>query len=43
MSTPDPSTLIDKIAGLQNHKEFAAINWTGGFADYLELVRQNPL
>jgi serine protein kinase len=42
MSTPDPSTLIGKIAGLQNHKEFAAINWTGSFADYLELVRQNP-
>ena len=42
MSTPDPSTLIGKIAGLQNQKEFAEINWTGNFADYLELVRQNP-
>ncbi len=42
MSTPDSSPLIGKIAALQNHKEFAEINWAGSFADYLEVVRQNP-
>ena len=42
MSTTDSSPLIGKIAALQNHKEFAEINWSGSFADYLEVVRQNP-
>jgi len=37
-----PSTLIAKVASLQNLKEYAELNWTGSFEDYLTLVRKNP-
>ena len=32
----------DKIAALQDKKEYAELNWEGSFDDYLEIVRQNP-
>jgi serine protein kinase len=32
----------DKIAALQDKKEYAELNWEGSFDEYLELVRQNP-
>ncbi len=31
-----------KIAALQDKKEYAELNWEGSFEDYLELVRSNP-
>ena len=30
-----------KIAALQDKKEYAELNWEGSFEDYLELVRNN--
>src|SRR5205085_10362827 len=36
------STLIAKIASLQNLKEYAELNWSGSFEDYLAIVRKNP-
>ena len=43
-STPkgDVPALIAKVAALQNLKEYAELNWTGTFEDYLSIVRKNP-
>ncbi len=38
----DTPALIAKVAQLQNLKEFAELNWSGSFEDYLALVRKNP-
>ena len=38
----DTPPLIGKIAGLQNLKEYAELNWSGAFEDYLNLVRKTP-
>ena len=39
----EPSTnWTEKIAALQDKKEYAELNWEGSFDDYLDLVRQNP-
>src|SRR5579863_4734149 len=38
----DTPALIAKVAALQNLKEFAELNWSGSFEDYLALVRKNP-
>ncbi len=35
-------SLTQKIAALQDYREYAELNWTGTFEDYLELVRKNP-
>ena len=32
----------EKIAALQDKREYAELNWEGSFDDYLELVRNNP-
>src|SRR5918992_5637492 len=34
--------LVEKIAALQDYKEYKDLNWRGSFEDYLEVVRQNP-
>jgi serine protein kinase len=39
----DSPPLIAKVASLQNLKEYADLNWSGNFEDYLGLVRKNPL
>ncbi len=31
-----------KIAALQDHKEYASLHWEGSFDEYLELVKKNP-
>jgi serine protein kinase len=41
MSEP-MSNWSDKIAALQDKKEYAELNWEGSFDEYLEIVRQNP-
>ena len=41
-SKGDTPALIAKVAALQNLKEYAELNWTGSFEDYLALVRKNP-
>ena len=38
----DTPALIAKIASLQNLREYAELNWSGSFEDYLNLVRKNP-
>src|SRR3954449_8799716 len=38
----DVPALIAKVAALQNLKEYAELNWTGTFEDYLAIVRKNP-
>src|SRR3954453_16115693 len=38
----DTPALIAKVASLQNLKEYAELNWSGSFEDYLGLVRKNP-
>src|SRR6478752_2691768 len=38
----DMPALIAKVAALQNLKEYAELNWTGTFEDYLAVVRKNP-
>src|SRR3954466_10358123 len=38
----DTPALIAKVAALQNLKEFAELNWSGSFEDYLNIVRRNP-
>src|SRR5262249_34638823 len=37
----DMPALIAKVAALQNLKEYAELNWTGSFEDYLSIVRKN--
>src|SRR5262250_1591388 len=34
--------LVEQIASLQDYKEYMDLHWTGGFEDYLRLVRENP-
>src|ERR1043165_2764176 len=34
--------LVEKIAALQDYKEDMDLHWTGGFEDYIRLVRENP-
>ena len=34
----DVPALIAKVASLQNLKEYAELNWSGSFEDYLNLV-----
>ena len=38
----DMPALIAKVAALQNLKEYAELNWSGTFEDYLAVVRKNP-
>ena len=38
----DVPPLTSKIAGLQNVKEYAELNWSGTFEDYLSLIKKNP-
>ena len=40
--TGETPVLIAKVAALQNLKEYAELNWSGTFEDYLALVRKNP-
>ncbi len=35
-------SLTQKIAALQDYREYAELNWSGSFEDYLEIVRKNP-
>ncbi len=42
MLVTDTPSLVAKIASLQNQKEYAEINWSGSFEDYLAIVRANP-
>src|SRR5438046_9311646 len=42
MQVTDTSSLVTKIAGLQNQKEYAELNWNGTFEDYLAIIRKNP-
>ena len=35
MLVTDTSSLVTKIASLQNQKEYAELNWSGTFEDYL--------
>ena len=35
--------LVNQIAKLQDYEEFADLHWSGGFEDYLEPVRKNPM
>ena len=42
MQVTDTSSLVTKIASLQNQKEYAELNWTGSFDDYLAVIRKNP-
>src|SRR6188768_2539575 len=38
----DVPALIAKVAALQNLKEYAELNWSGTFEDYLAVVRKTP-
>ena len=42
MLVTDTSSLVSKIASLQNQKEYAELNWSGTFEDYLAIVRKVP-
>jgi serine protein kinase len=42
MSETTKTPWTQKIAALQDKKEYAELNWEGSFEDYLELVRGNP-
>ena len=35
-------SLVQEVANLQNYEEFADLNWTGSFEDYLNIVRERP-
>jgi serine protein kinase len=37
-----PMSFVEKIAALQDYKEYADLNWEGSFEDYLAIVRENP-
>jgi serine protein kinase len=40
--SPTATSWSQKIAALQNKKEYAELNWEGSFDEYFEIVRTNP-
>jgi serine protein kinase len=36
------TSMIDRIAALQNYEQYRDLHWEGSFEDYLSLVRQRP-
>lgn len=42
MSTPNGSALMDFLGTIQDQKQFQTLNWRGTFANYLDLVTQDP-
>ena len=36
------ANLVEHIASFQNYEEFAQLNWTGSFEEYLQIVQENP-
>ena len=36
------SSLVNKIAGLQDFERYADLHWEGNFQDYLEIVKKDP-
>ena len=36
------SSLVDRIAALQDQKRYEDLHWSGSFEDYLEIARRNP-
>ncbi len=36
------TSLVEKLGSLHNVKEFAELNWTGTFEEYLQVVRKTP-
>ena len=36
------TSLIDEVASLQDYEEFADLNWSGSFEDYLRVVQERP-
>ena len=42
MTTVEPTTLVGRIASLQNYKQYNDLHWEGSFEDYLQIVRDNP-
>src|SRR5512133_924058 len=42
MITVAQGSLVERIAKLQDSKQYAELHWEGSFEDYLSLVRQNP-
>ena len=42
MTTVAQGSWVERIAKLQDSKQYAELHWDGSFEDYLNLVRQNP-
>src|SRR5215472_14452327 len=42
MTTVAQGSWVERIAKLQDSKQYAELHWEGSFEDYLTLVRQNP-
>ncbi|HMO56551.1 MAG TPA: serine protein kinase [Roseiflexaceae bacterium] len=42
MTTITGETLLQQISELQDRRTFQQLNWTGTFAEYLDIVVQNP-
>ena len=42
MTTVAQGSWVERIAKLQDSKQYAELHWEGAFEDYLEIVRQNP-
>src|SRR6266852_5049025 len=34
--------MVARIAAMQDLREYQELNWSGSFADYLKLIRENP-
>src|SRR5579883_1890726 len=34
--------MIERIAALQDYREYKELNWEGSFEEYLQLIRENP-
>ncbi len=42
MASLNGASLLSLVAELQDRKQYQELNWSGSFADYLELVAQHP-
>ena len=42
VSSPRMPTFVERIAALQDYKQYEDLHWHGTFEEYLELVRGNP-
>jgi serine protein kinase len=42
MTVHNGTSLLDLVKEMQDQRQFLELNWSGTFADYLDIVTKNP-